>query len=152
MTTTTTRQEQAQAIASVLNERGTADPRNADLYAKLCKAFREEHGRGYTTCLPVAEQIARLEREAERTRRLIADPQGFSTYDPHALLAYQEGVLRYAHCAPEGAVILAAPLQGWDGEPMGVRLPQGPQCGAVNPAVRKARAKHGLDPISAEPV
>lgn len=75
----------------------------------------------------------------------------FSTYDPYWILAYQRHVLRWAHCAPEGATLLAAPLQGWDGKPFDSRAPQGPQDPAVDPARRRGRARHGRHPISNEP-
>ena len=95
------------------------------------------------------EQVDALRRAADSTRRLIADPNGFSTYDPHQLLAYQERVLRWAHCAPEGAVLLSAPLQGWDGTPCSSRPPLG-DAGGAWPEMRKARMKYGLNPFGGQ--
>lgn len=65
----------------------------------------------------------------------------------HLLLPYKEHVARWAHCAPEGARLLPAPLQGWDGTPCTSRNPQGPW-GVNGPAMRAALTKVGKDPIN----
>lgn len=60
-----------------------------------------------------------LTRKIESSHKLIADPQGFSTYSPHELIRDAEFRLRWIDCAPEGANHLVAPLQGAYGVPMG---------------------------------
>jgi len=90
-----------------------------------------------------AEQLEQLERVFDSTLRGKADPHGFSTFD---LEPYQRHVLRWAHCAPDGALLLPAPLSGWRGEPFTTRQPLGPD-GCPGRALRDARVKRGLDPI-----
>jgi hypothetical protein len=93
------------------------------------------------------EQIERLKRARDSTKRGIEE-EAFCTYPLPALLRYQEHVLRWAHCAPEGARLLAAPLQGWDGRPLSGREPQGPQTMLVNPHYRRlCREKYGEEPV-----
>jgi len=70
----------------------------------------------------------RITSEADRERiaaeldRRIAEPvPEFSTVDPEYIRDYQRSVRRWIHCAPVGALVLLAPLQGWDGKPLGGR-------------------------------
>lgn len=65
--------------------------------------------------------------------------------DPR-LVAYQRHVLRWIDCAPEGALFLTAPLQGWDGTPLRSKEPQGPW-GRYQKNLREARVARGLHPL-----
>jgi hypothetical protein len=97
-----------------------------------------------TTTPSVEEQRARLAREIEQTEIASLRPGWFSTYDVNYLLDYKRNVLRWSACAPEGALVLAAPLQGRDGTPMGDRSPMGP-ADTPGPRTRELLAKVGRD-------
>lgn len=87
-------------------------------------------------------------RKLENLKREVARPiPEFSTFDPHYLKRYQQHVVRWAHCAPEGAVLLPAPLCGWRGEAFSPRPAQGP---ADLPCerLRAAYVARGLDPLN----
>lgn len=74
------------------------------------------------------------------------DPE-WSTHDPATLRRYQQKVLRWMDCAPEGAAFLVAPLLGFDLKPMGGRSPHGPAwCPCKR--IRDLRAADGYDPTS----
>ena len=68
----------------------------------------------------------------------------FCTYDPDQLADYAEWCLRWIDCAPEGANHLIAPLQGWDGTPMGGRNPLTPW-GTPGPDMRAAYEARGVN-------
>jgi hypothetical protein len=70
----------------------------------------------------------------------------FTTIDHRWLCEYKLEVLRWSRCAPPSAVLLPAPLSGWQGEPFSPRTPLGPS-GAPGPALREARIARGLHPF-----
>lgn len=86
-----------------------------------------------------------LTRKIESQRRLLADPYGFSTYDPNWIIEDAEWRLRWIDCAPDGANHIMAPLQDKRGVPMGDAWQEdvGP-----NQALRAARVKRGLNPFA----
>lgn len=91
----------------------------------------------------------KFQRTLEAAKRFIEGPvPEFSTVNHADLVEYKRQAIRYAHCAPEGSILLTAPLQGWDGKPLGARTAQGPQTMLVNPAIRAAvQERHGEDPF-----
>jgi hypothetical protein len=88
---------------------------------------------------------AYLEDKIERERRLLADPRGFSTIDPHYLIEDAEWRLRWIDCAPDGANHILAPFQDKRGVPMGGV--ENENLGA-NQELRAARAARGRHPLS----
>jgi hypothetical protein len=86
-----------------------------------------------------------LTQKIARERRLLADPRGFSTIDPHWIIEDAEWRLRWLDCAPDGANHICAPLQDKRGVPMG-----GVHNENVGPcqATRDARAARGLTPYA----
>jgi hypothetical protein len=86
-----------------------------------------------------------LTRKIAGERKLLADPQGFSTIDPNWLIADAEWRLRWIDCAPDGANHIVAPLQDKAGVPMGTARNENVGPGR---ALREARAARGLHPIA----
>lgn len=77
----------------------------------------------------------------------LEDPRSFSTYSRTDLIAFYIDRLRWIECAPEGAWFIVAPMQDKHGVPCGTEFREniGP-----GPALRKARIRRGLHPISGE--
>lgn len=90
------------------------------------------------------DEVESLRRYCDELERDKDKPGFFSTQPPEWLLSYKRNVIRWSACAPEGARLLPAPLQGWDGKPLGDRTPLGPQ-GTPSREVREIMAEAGRD-------
>jgi hypothetical protein len=101
-----------------------------------------------------APHPANFDRDDVRVRLsnfLVRRPLFASGAPVDGLADYKRHVLRWMDCAPEGALFLPAPLSGWRGEPFTMREPQGPSHPGSK-ALREARARRGLHPITGERV
>lgn len=87
---------------------------------------------------------AYLLAKIESQERLLADPHGFSSIDPHYLIEDARWRLRWLDCAPEGARFCLAPMQDKQGVPMG-----GAWSENLGPckALREAYAARGFHPL-----
>jgi hypothetical protein len=88
---------------------------------------------------------AYLIEKIEAERRLLADPRGFSTFDPNWIIEDAEFRLRWLDCAPAGAKFCGAPLQDKHGVPCGGNSNEnvGP-----NQTIRAWRANKGFTPYA----
>src|SRR5262245_6168042 len=99
-----------------------------------------------------AQQPVERDRESARLilhAKVTAPPPLFSTIDPAIITADAEWRLRWIDCAPEGARHGVAPMQDKQGVPCGTCFSEN-----MGPTrdLRDARIRHGLHPISGQPV